>query len=711
MATLVLSSVGQALGGPLGQAVGALVGQQIDQRLFAGPGHEGPRLGDLSVQGSRYGAVIPAVHGRMRVAGTIIWATELEESQVVTGAKGQGDRTTYSYSANFAVALSSKPGASVGRIWADGRLLRGALGDLKVGGLLRIHNQGELQDLDPLIGSIEAAAPAYRDMMVAVFEGLELAEYGNRIPMLTFEVIAEGDMRIGALIEAASEGLVTASGDEVITGYALHGTSMERALEPLLALAGMALSDRGGRLDCTSPANPIKVGSDEEGCGAEAPVARRIDQIVGFEQLPSDLFLDHYDPDRDFQAGRSHARAVGGRRVVELPVAIALKALDARSWAERSILKRWRERRSIEISLPPSFLTLTPGDLLEFQGETGQWRVIRVRLEGFVVKARIVAHATSSAMPSISDSGRFLPVPDFEQSKTEVTLIEPPDLDGSGKCCVLVAAASASPGWRATPLEIEVGAMQSVASSAALESVTGFVDGTLGTASAAIFDLENVIHVNLVEPNCPLLSVEDQQLFAGANLAMIGGEVLQFGNVEQVAPGRVRLSRLLRGRDGSETAIAGHGSNEAFILLDPARLAKIDMSPEQVGNRVAVRATSTADADAAPSEIIFRGLGSRPISPAHLRARKEDGAIHISWVRRSRKGYAWLDEVDAPLGESRELYLLTVSGTSGAFAVETSQPIAVFSADDISPLGEGALNISCAMVGDWGRSTAVTIVI
>ncbi len=44
MATLVLTGLGQAIGGPVGGALGALAGQAIDGRLFRGAAREGPRL-------------------------------------------------------------------------------------------------------------------------------------------------------------------------------------------------------------------------------------------------------------------------------------------------------------------------------------------------------------------------------------------------------------------------------------------------------------------------------------------------------------------------------------------------------------------------------------------------------------------------------------------------------------------------------------------
>ena len=218
MATLVLTSVGTALGGPIGGALGSLVGQSIDQGLF-GPGiRKGPRLGDLSVQTSSYGSPVPRIYGAMRVAGTVIWASDLIEEEVIEGGgKGSPERQTYSYSANLAVALSSRPVAAVGRIWADGKLIRGASGDFKVKTKFRLASGSEDQEQDPLIASTEGIdlAPAYRGLALAIFEGLELAEFGNRIPLLTFEVFADEEpITLPGLMADASNGVIDASGEQ-----------------------------------------------------------------------------------------------------------------------------------------------------------------------------------------------------------------------------------------------------------------------------------------------------------------------------------------------------------------------------------------------------------------------------------------------------------------------------------------------------------------
>ncbi len=196
MATLVLGIAGGALGsafGPagaiLGRAAGALAGYTLDQALFGTRRKvEGPRLSDLEVQGSTEGAPIPRVYGRARLAGQIIWATDFEEVRTTEteggGGKGgpQVTRTEFSYFANFAVGLCEGAIARIGRIWADGKPLDQAAVTF------RVYRGEEAQEADSLIVAKQGDAPAYRGTAYVVFERMPLADFGNRIPQLSFEV-------------------------------------------------------------------------------------------------------------------------------------------------------------------------------------------------------------------------------------------------------------------------------------------------------------------------------------------------------------------------------------------------------------------------------------------------------------------------------------------------------------------------------------------
>lgn len=245
MATLAFSALGSAVGGSflpaiggisgaaLGQATGALVGRYVDQALFATSGQsrlvEGPRLEELSVSASTEGAPIPRSYGRVRLGGQVIWATNFEEeiitrtqSSGASGGKGgsssggaAGRSIEYRYYANFAVALAEGPITRLGRVWANGTPLN--LGDYNH----RIYVGSEDQQPDSLMEAKEGTglAPAYRGVAYIVFERMPLAEFGNRIPQLNFEIFRSLDdfeQKIPAVTLIPSAGEYVYENEELI---------------------------------------------------------------------------------------------------------------------------------------------------------------------------------------------------------------------------------------------------------------------------------------------------------------------------------------------------------------------------------------------------------------------------------------------------------------------------------------------------------------
>lgn len=264
MATLLLqvvgTAVGSVLGGPIGAAIGSAVGATagnfLDRSLLAGgPAHyEGPRLSSLNGITAAEGAPIPRLYGRARLGGQVIWATALEEvatrSKVRSGGKGSPStptQTTYSYFANVAIGLCEGEIAFVRRVWADGKLL-----DLTTV-TMRVYRGDEAQRPDPLIVAKEGRAdlPGYRGLAYVVFERLPLADYGNRLPVLSFEVVrpVQGLARMVRaidLIPGATEFGYETSPVTRLAGYGVsagenrnqltHRTDFQASLDALQAL-------------------------------------------------------------------------------------------------------------------------------------------------------------------------------------------------------------------------------------------------------------------------------------------------------------------------------------------------------------------------------------------------------------------------------------------------------------------------------------------
>src|SRR3546814_9517326 len=77
----------------------------------------------------------------------------------------------------------------------------------------------------------------------------------------------------------------------------------------------------------------------------------------------------------------------------------------------------------------------------------------------------------------------------------------------------------------------------------------------LAAGSDCLFDLSGIVVVELANPSKTLESVDEAELLAGANRAMVGGELVQFGDAEIVEPGirseehKSELQSLMRNTD------------------------------------------------------------------------------------------------------------------------------------------------------------------
>ncbi|WP_201022997.1 phage tail protein, partial [Sphingopyxis sp. H115] len=341
MATLVLTVVGGIVGGPVGAAVGAAIGQQVDAAVFKPKGREGPRLADLKVQASTYGQQIPQLFGTMRVAGSVIWATDLiERRDKRGGGKGRPSVTEYSYAVSLAIALSSRPIRAIRRIWADGNLLRGSSGTFHERCTFRWYAGSEDQPADPLIASATGigSANAFRGLAYAVFEEMELGAFGNRIPSLTFEVEADaGDIDAGTISDRLLGETGRCGGAWRIAGYAASGDRARDALAPLFDAdrTGLVSGPDAWRLAPVALAGaPLALGDFSEARRVEAAADRAEQRRLPLAAFPGTIRLRHYEPGRDYQLGQqSSAVAGGGLREDRIDLPAVLPAGSARALA------------------------------------------------------------------------------------------------------------------------------------------------------------------------------------------------------------------------------------------------------------------------------------------------------------------------------------------------------------------------------------------
>ena len=209
------------------------------------------------------------------------------------------------------------------------------------------------------------------------------------------------------------------------------------------------------------------------------------------------------------------------------------------------------------------------------------------------------------------------------------------------------------------------------------------------------FDLGNALVIDLLSGT--LESITELALFGGANALAIESapgswEVVQAGVAELIAPGRYRLTRLLRGQRGTEEAMANPALTGARVVVLDAALASLPIAEADLGLpwnwRVGPASRSVSDETYVAVPFTPEGAGLRPFSVAHVeqpwRWPRTPGDLTIRWTRRSRALAAdnW-GAVEVPLIEEVEAYEVEIlDGGTVKRTLNSTAPNALYTAAD-----------------------------
>ena len=725
MATLVLTAVGTAIGGPIGGALGAILGQQADAALFAPKARAGARLTDLKVQTSSYGDAIPKLFGTLRVAGTVIWATDLiERRQKRSQGKGRPKVVEYSYSASLAVALSARQIRSVGRIWADGSLLRDGAGKLAETGVVRVHDGSADQAVDPLIASAlgPVQASAFRGLAYVMIEELDLTAFGNRIPQLSFEVVADDAAVSVAVVAGELTGsAVATAASAALTGYAASGARVREAIAPLAELAQLGLRQGAVGWQIAAPDAALDVPVDTALARVHAKAALRAEgeQRTALRRAAAAVSLRHYDPARDYQTSMQTAVVAGGgagATVLELPGALAAGA--AREEAQRLALVAGDMRRTVSVRAGLGALALLLGAVLplDLAGAIGLWRIAERVVDNGGVRLVLVQHAPPVVAAGLAgDGGAAQLVADLPGGTAKLEIFDAP---GDGETARntplrLIAAAGSDARWRGADLwwvagpDAEPEAVGRIGSALAL----GVLAAPVAAMSGVLVDRERAIEVILANEAMTLVNISHAQLLDGGNRAMLGGEAIQFERATPLGGGRWRLDGLLRGRGGTEDVAGPHAAGTPFVLIDDGALLTLPdaMAAQAMLAGAIIERQERGSADMLPHPVPAGSRALMPLAPVHGRVRWiAGGGRRAEWTGRSRVGARWRDGVEVPVGESRSRWRVRYADAANvAVEMEVAVPWIELAAGSFAP----AAALTVVQVGDYGVSPPLAMVL
>lgn len=348
-----------------------------------------------------------------------------------------------------------------------------------------------------------------------------------------------------------------------------------------------------------------------------------------------------------------------------LRLGVVMSESHARTVAEMHLTRSWAERCRVTLQLPLKYARVEPGDVLLLQGQRLRVEQVQLGKPGMLRIRAVRSYAQAwdgyIAPPEGASEELLLP-----PSATRCELLDIPALPGDAptEARLRVAACGISSGWQGANILRLSDFGDTVVADVASPSVMGTVIGILGNGTPQRIDHQHMLEVSLLG-DATLSSVTVDAMLGGANVALVGNEIIQFANAESLGEGIYRLSTLLRGRLGTEQHCQGHAAMERFVLLD-ASVTSVAVAPTEGGNHWNIRAVSVGSPLDIGTEFstTLSVQSLKPYAPVHLKARKTGGDIMIGWVRRARIDGAMRAGVDIPLMEEREEYEVRVMSGS-----------------------------------------------
>lgn len=367
--------------------------------------------------------------------------------------------------------------------------------------------------------------------------------------------------------------------------------------------------------------------------------------------LPRSVTLNYYSEalDHNIFTQVSTLETFDSGQDVKIEVPFTLSDEEAKRITESSLVNAHIEQQEYTFTTDYYNIDLEPGDIITIPLDSGtntNVRITRIRetddglLEFTVVRADFASSSYVSSPVTVPAPADQINAPTTIGYSQALFIEVPPlsDSETSPRIMTIVHGYGAA-GWPGAALyrSVDGGSTYSMVTTSNKTPTFGMVSAvTAAPSNYHVWDTTTTISVTLKQGT--LLSSSDIAVQNGTNWCMIGEEVIGFVNATLTGPNTYILSRLLRGRQGTEVKCGQHVTNELFVILDD-QLTTINLDQSDVGKTVKYKAvTFGSDLSITDSvDVQPFGLNMRPWRVAQPKLKKEtNGDWTISWIERPR---------------------------------------------------------------------------
>jgi hypothetical protein len=359
--------------------------------------------------------------------------------------------------------------------------------------------------------------------------------------------------------------------------------------------------------------------------------------------IPETLNLNYFDVDGGLATSLQISQRIGDPRATgsqDLQTAVILNADEAKRVVtiNHQVMVE-NSKAQFNFSLSDTWLQLVCGDniFLPYNGKVWRLRITQVDTNDGSQDYQLLPDRQSAYVSNVQGYPTYVPTPP-PSAIVGLTTIEPidihiiNDIDDSLGCYLALGRSVDS--WQGALIEVSLDGGLSYFSSfnVTTPAVCGTLASSLGTHPLEYPDDINTCMVDLLNPNDGLEAASQTQMQNGTNLAIIGNEVLQFGDATETStPGTWHLGYWFRGRKG--TAPTTHAIGERFVLLDRSDLTYLPMQLSYLGRTLTIRATSLngLDTDVTTTSFTYTGQAQVEYPVAYLSARRDGTTGVLTW--------------------------------------------------------------------------------
>jgi hypothetical protein len=501
--------------------------------------------------------------------------------------------------------------------------------------------------------------------------------------------------------------------NQLVTGMVLtQPTKVREAIESLQAAYFFDLIESDGLLKALPRKGvpSLTIPGDSLIPNSKTPVAEPLALTRAQEiELPQIVHVQFFNPITNYQPSSqsSQRETVQTQQSTAFSLPLVLSEQEAKIIADSTLYRAWVERTRFRLSLPVRYAALEPGDVITVttHGIGYTMRLTRcwygkpgvLEVEAVAEDASAYDFYTPPSLPPILTQSTNAVV----ESRSELLDLPALPNDDPGATLLYVASCGKDAGWRGAVLyrSDDGGSNYIPILTDEVASVVGVTTTLLASGTSVVIDETNSVDVAITGPGQLASAANLLALYNGGNTAVIGEEIVQFRDVILLSPGLYRLKGLLRGRLGSEWAMSTHAIGERFVLLDgtvngmnvPAGMVGLQRHYKMVSVGATLGSTSA-------QTLTYSARALKPLSPVRIKGTRDgSGNLTLNWIRRTRGGGQWQDNIDVPLNEASEAYEVEIMNGVNVIRTLTglTTPTATYtSAQQASDFGSPQASVS-----------------